>query len=229
MTAVLAAASARSTADKVAVAGLGGVNRRALDLLTDAAPIARILLPVAAAVAVATLVRWARAEHRNPNANPAKWFYVGSTLVMILLVAVNPLVGFIAYVGSHAAEYFLVVHHHLEGRYRPKPKADAPTADAPKVDAPQGAEPVDVRTGPVAAVVRSRAGRTGFIAAYLGGIGAVLVGLTTAGYPYYTLFVLIAGGLHLFYDGLIWKLRRPDVGRGFGIPSAQPPGATAPG
>jgi len=205
VTAVLAAASARSTADKVAVAGLGGVNRQALDLLTGAAPTARILLPVAASVAVATLVRWALAEHRNPNANPAKWCYVGSTLVMILLVAVNPLVGFIAYVGSHAAEYFLVVHHHLEGRYRPKPKAG---------------EPVDVRTGPIAAVVRSRAGRTGFIAAYLAGIGAVLVGLTAAGYPYFTLFVLIAGGLHLFYDGLIWKLRRPDVGRGFGIPNA---------
>ncbi|MBL7487728.1 hypothetical protein I6A60_09100 [Frankia sp. AgB1.9] len=212
VTAVLAAASARSTADKVAVAGLGGVNRQALDLLTDAAPIARILLPIAAAVAVAALVRWALAEHRNPNANPAKWFYVGSTLVMILLVAVNPLVGFIAYVGSHAAEYFLVVHHHLEGRYRPKAKAG---------------EPVDVRTGPVAAVVRSPAGRTGFIAAYLAGIGAVLVGLTAAGYPYFTLFVLIAGGLHLFYDGLIWKLRRPDVGRGFGIPGPQAPSAAS--
>jgi hypothetical protein len=234
VTAVLAAASTRSTADKVAVAGLGGVNRRALDLLTEAAPIARILLPIAAAVAIGTLVRWARAEHRNPNANPAKWFYVGSTLVMILLVAVNPLVGFIAYVGSHAAEYFLVVHHHLEGRYRPRPKAPEPSAAESRAGGAKAAEsragePVDVRTGPVAAVVRSRAGRTGFIAAYLAGIGAVLVGLTTAGYPYYTLFVLIAGGLHLFYDGLIWKLRRPDVGRGFGIPSTQPPGAPASG
>jgi hypothetical protein len=206
-TAVLAAASARSTADKVAVAGIGGANRRALDLLTDAAPVARVLLPIAAVVALVALVRWAIAERRNPNANPAKWYYVGSTLVMILLVAVNPLVGFVAYVGSHAAEYFLVVHHHLEGRYRPKPQASA------------AAEP---RTGPVAAVVRSRVGRTGFLAAYLAGIGAILVGLTTAGYPYFTLFVLIAGGMHLFYDGLIWKLRRPDVGRGFGIPGTVP-------
>lgn len=212
VTAVLAAAAAKGTADKVAVAGLGGVNRRALDLLTDARPLARILLPVAAAAAIVALVRWARAEHRNPTANPAKWAYVGSTLAMILLVAVNPLVGFVAYVGSHAAEYFLVVHHHLEGRYRPKPKAG---------------EPVDVRSGPVAAVVRSPAGRTGFIAAYLAGIGAVLAVLVSAGYPYYTLFVLIAGGLHLFYDGLIWKLRRPDVGRGFGLPSAPSPGGAA--
>jgi hypothetical protein len=212
-TAVLAAASARGTAAKVAVAGIGGANRQALDLLTGAAPIARILLPLAVVLAVVALVRWALAEHRNPNANPAKWIYIGSTLVMILLVAVNPLVGFVAYVGSHAAEYFLVVHHHLEGRYRPKPKPG---------------EPVDVRTGPVAAVVRSRAGRTGFIAAYLAGIGAMLVGLTAAGYPYFTLFVLIAGGLHLFYDGLIWKLRRPDVGRGFGIPSAPSQAGSAP-
>jgi hypothetical protein len=217
ITAVLAAAAATGTAEKVATAGIGGSNRRALDLLTDAAPVARVLLPFAALFALVALVRWIRAERRHTTANPAKWIYVGSTLLLIALIAVNPLVGFVAYVGAHAAEYFLIVHHHLEGRYRPRPKPGAPVPDA-----------AELRTGPVSTVVRSRAGRTGFLAAYLAAIGAVLVGLTSVGYPYFTLFVLIAGGLHLFYDGLIWKLRRPDVGRGFDLPGVAPgiaPGA----
>ncbi|MDT3442429.1 MULTISPECIES: hypothetical protein [unclassified Pseudofrankia] len=222
VTAVLAAAAADGTADKIAAADLGGANRRALDLLTDAAPVARVLLPFAALFALVALARWVLAERRHATANPAKWIYVGSTLALIALIAVNPLLGFVAYVGAHAAEYFLIVHHHLEGRYRPRAKPGAPAPDT-----------ADLRTGPVSAVVRSRAGRTGFLAAYLAGIGAVLAGLTSVGYPYFTLFVLIAGGLHLFYDGLIWKLRRPDVGRGFGLPGgtagATPAPTAAPG
>jgi hypothetical protein len=217
VTAVLAAGANRSTAATVEATGIDGANRQALDMLTSAAPVARLLLPLAVAVAVAALVRWAIAEHRNPTANPAKWLYVGSTLLMILLVAVNPLAGFVAYVGAHSAEYLMVVHHNLEGRYRPKAKPGAPAPD-----------PAALRTGPVSAVVRSRVGRTGFLAAYLAGIGALLAGLTSAGYPYFTLFVLIAGGCHVFYDGLIWKLRRPEVGGSFGLPGG-PPGSPVQG
>jgi hypothetical protein len=47
--------------------------------------------------------------------------------------------------------------------------------------------------------------------------GLVVVGSAALGYPWYTISVLTVGGLPPFYDGLIWKLRRVDVARGFGI------------
>ncbi len=37
-------------------------------------------------------------------------------------------------------------------------------------------------------------------------------------YEVYAFVFLTLGALHLFYDGLIWKLRRPEVARGFQIP-----------
>lgn len=56
-----------------------------------------------------------------------------------------------------------------------------------------------------------------FRAFYLASAGLLLVGLSAAGYPFAAVAVLILGALHLLYDGLIWKLRRPDVDAGFGL------------
>ena len=36
---------------------------------------------------------------------------------------------------------------------------------------------------------------------------------------YLTGFLLV-GGLHVFYDGFIWKLRRPNVANSLGVPTA---------
>ena len=52
-----------------------------------------------------------------PGANPAKWLYQGSSLLLIASIAVDPAAGFIAYVGAHAIEYFVVVYKTTETRY----------------------------------------------------------------------------------------------------------------
>ena len=53
------------TPGHIAQTGLRGKNRRGLDLLADLQPIARILLPLAAIVAVTLTVRWLRDETRR--------------------------------------------------------------------------------------------------------------------------------------------------------------------
>lgn len=34
---------------------------------------------------------------------------------------------------------------------------------------------------------------------------------------HYAVILFTVGGLHILYDGVIWKLRRPDVARSFGV------------
>ncbi len=50
-------------------------------------------------------------------------------------------------------------------------------------------------------------------------VGATLIWAVWAfgSFEVYGLVFLTLGALHLFYDGLIWKLRRPEVARGFRI------------
>jgi hypothetical protein len=65
---------------------------------------------------------------------------------------------------------------------------------------------------PLGRAVRARIGRTGFLALYLG----VIVGLVTllelhGSALSYALVFFTLGGLHVFYDGFIWKLRQPAV------------------
>ena len=35
----------------------------------------------------------------------------------------------------------------------------------------------------------------------------------------YALVVFTLGGMHVFYDGFIWKLRRPNVANSLGVPA----------
>ena len=104
---------------------------------------------------------------------------------------VDPVAGFIGYVGAHAVEYFVIVHHSLGTRY------------------------TDGSGGALGAAVRTSHGRTKFFIAYAAAI-ALLVALLgrTGNQAAYGFAVLFLGGLHVFYDGFIWKLRRPAVARG---------------
>ena len=110
----------------------------------------------------------------------------------------NPLVGLVGYVGAHAVEYVVTVHRHLGTRY---------------LGADDG--------GALGAAVRSPVGRTGVIGGYL-----VLVVVALHRAPCVRLggdllhVFLTVGGLHVFYDGLIWKLRRPTVAKGFALAPA---------
>jgi hypothetical protein len=172
--------------------GLRGKNRRGLDLLTDLQPIARILLPLAAVAAVVLTVRWLRDErHPGGSSGGSKRFYTASTAALFLTILVNPVAGFLGYVGSHAIEYFIIVHRSVGPKYA--------GADA------------DGRA-PVGYAVR-RLGRVGFFAVYIGIVFGALSVLGRYGSPTsYTVVILTLGGMHVFYDGFIWK--RPAADRG---------------
>src|SRR5579862_5719712 len=103
--AMVAAAANPRTPHYLAEVNLGDVNQRGIAFLTRLRPEAVVLLVPAVALAAVLTTRWVRAERATPTANPAKWVYVGATLLLIGTVCVDPVAGFAAYVGAHAVEY----------------------------------------------------------------------------------------------------------------------------
>jgi hypothetical protein len=183
-----------ATPGRVARLPLGDVNAASVDHLTALLPFAAALVAPVVLLSAVFAVRWIAGEYaraRRGEANPAKWVYVGSTAVLFAWMLVDPVAGFIAYVGAHAIEYFVIVNHSLGTRY------------------------ADGSGGPLGTAVRSPHGRTKFFAGYGLALIALIVLLARTGSPNaYGFAVLWFGGLHVFYDGFIWKLRRPAVARG---------------
>ena len=119
-----------------------------------------------------------------------KRFYTASTAALFVTILVNPVAGFLGYVGAHAIEYFIIVHRSAGPKYA-------------NADADGGA--------PLGYAMR-RLGRTGFFAAYIGIVLGVLSVLERYGSPTsYTVVILTLGGMHVLYDGFIWK--RPAADR----------------
>jgi len=197
--AVVWGAADSSTPDRIARAGLGGRNQKGLELLTNAAPAARLILPLMILGVAVLAVMWVRQELESEKVNPAKWIYMASSAALFTLIIVSPIAGFVGYVGAHAAEYYLIVYKHLGDRY-PDPVTDG------------GA--------PLGRAVRSGVGPLGLMVIYAMIVfTAVFVLRWYASWEIYAMVFLTLGALHLFYDGLIWKLRRPEVARSFKIPT----------
>lgn len=206
-----------STPGRAASLPLGENNQLAIDWLARLRPIAFALWVPAMIAVVALGVRWVLDERRRPTVNPMKWVYLGSTATLFLVMVVDPLAGIMGYVGAHALEYFVIVHQSLGKRYGTAP-AGATVAG--------GAGAPGSGRGPVLGrAVRARTGRLGFLAVYVAIIIAVVTVLERAGsrLAYIVVFFTL-GGLHVFYDGFIWKLRRPAVAQSLSIPPSAPPG-----
>ena len=203
--AVLIVASGHRTAKLITRVNLGAVNQRGASLLTALRPEAVALLPVGAAAAVILTGRWAMAERRRgPAVNPAKYVYLAATAALLVVVCADPIAGLAAFVGAHALEYFSIVN------------------------AAVGRRAADGGGGLVGRAVRAPTGRPGFFAVAIA--GAVLpVTFLTKHWSYVpaTTVYLSVGALHIFYDGFIWKLRRPSVARDLAITPA-PPAPPAP-
>jgi hypothetical protein len=174
---------------------LGGTNARGVELLNRMSTAARWLAVPIVVVMMTLTARWWRAERRlGATANPAKHLYLLATAALIATIVVDPIAGLVAYVGGHALEYFVIVHHSLRGR----------TDDAP-----------------VARATSTSAGRAGVYALYFAAIIALLVvTYPRLGGHGYGFVVLFFGALHILYDGFVWKLRRPAVAASLGVPAA---------
>jgi hypothetical protein len=211
--AVLVVAARPNTTALVRRVRLDGVNAGGIRLLTDTRPWALAMLVPAGLLALglaAAVLRqewdqWAgRSASANPDpakpANPAKWLYQGSSLLLIASIAVDPAAGFIAYVGGHAIEYFVVVYKTSEARYGRQRDGSTLLGRA--------AHRVTGRIICLALVV----GAGLLVHARLHGNG-------------FNVVLYTVGVLHFLYDGVIWKLRKPEVAADFAIAAAAPAAA----
>jgi hypothetical protein len=166
--------------------GLDDRSTTAIDALASARVAAVALIPFAGAIAVVLTSRSIRAERRRDARSPARLAYLGSTAVLLAVLAVDPVTGFVAYVGAHAAEYLFVVKWRVD-RAAKKPS-------------------VGDRVGALA----RRVGSGGTLCVY----AAVMVPVTAwvavaRSTDLGVVVVLTLGGLHLLYDGFIWRTPRP--------------------
>lgn len=177
---------------------LGATNADGVEVLQTLRPWAQwLLIPTVTAV-VALIIAWVRVEwQRRSEANPAKYIYVGSTAALFVVMLINPIVGIMGYVAAHAVEYFAIVHQTLGKRYKAQPGG-----------------------GALGRAVRLPFGRPMFYVTYIGIIAMITFSLKWYGDPtLYFVVYLTLGGMHVFYDGFIWKLRRPEVANSVGATS----------
>jgi uncharacterized membrane protein YidH (DUF202 family) len=178
--------------------GIGRTNRRSVELLHSGASVLRLVfVPLAVVAAIATL-RWLRSEHVDAaHASTPKRLYVLSTAALVVFVMVDPVAGFVGYVAAHSIEYFAIVHSSLRKR--------AATGDA----------------SAVARATASMAKRALVYAAYFAVIAAMIYfGKHTWDGTFYAFAILYFGGLHILYDGFVWKLRKPATAASLGITPA---------
>jgi hypothetical protein len=198
--AMAAVAANPRTPHYLAEVNVGEVNRQGIQLLARLRPEAILALVPAVTVAGVLTRRWVRAERTAPDANPAKWLYLGATAALVLVVCVDPVAGFAAYVGAHALEYFVIVRGATDRR------------------AASGGG------GLVGRLARSPVRASGFVAATsLAAVATLVVIERMSSFTVATALYLTVGALHIFYDGLIWKMRTPAVAHDLAV--APPPPA----
>ncbi len=169
---------------------LGRTNRMAILAFDPFLPLATVVFAVSAVLAGVLVVVWVVREIRM-GGSVAKWSYGAASLGLVVLIMVDPVVGLIAYVSTHAIEYAAVVRASLIGR-----------------------DDVEL----VARATRTPLRRLGSVVGYIGVIALLLaVVRTVPNGMAFTIFVL--GALHIVFDGLVWKLRRPEVAGPLGVPA----------
>jgi hypothetical protein len=185
------------TPERIERLQLGTANERSLELLVDLRPAAAAIMAVAAAFAVITTARWIRRERATGfAANPAAYLYVGATAALFVVAVIDPIAGLLGWVGAHAVEYFVIVATSLRARRETERSVVS------------GVDRVIGRRRGVAVLMLTSA---------LIGSLVVLVAELTAGLVLYGMIFFMIGGLHILFDGFIWKLRTPQVAESLAI------------
>lgn len=196
---LLAIAAMPSTTHLVQRSEIDSRNAQGIELLVRLRPVAGALLVIAVGAAAAVIVSAGRHEIRaGAGANPAKWAYQASSLLLLASIVVDPIAGFIAYVTAHAVEYAVIVDRTARKRYDRSSSA-GPAARAPGVLGSMAGHPL---------------GRI----AYFGGIVVAALMLYRSFHgAWINAVVYTVGGLHFTYDAVIWKLRKPATASEFGV------------
>jgi len=185
---VLAVFVAFAGADLGSVAhtvGLGRRNRALIEAVESAQVAVTVLLPVALVAAILIAARWIRIELQRPTHSASRLVYIGSTAAMLAVLAVNPIAGFVGYVGAHAAEYFLVVRWRVDRAAQRRTAGDAVGWLARRVGGIGTMGLYAVAVSVLTVTIRAMDART---------VASVLV--------------LTLGALHLLFDGVIWRSPR---------------------
>ena len=164
--------------------GQAGNNTQVVKFLTDLRPVA---LWVAVPLVLLTLGlawRWWTEERARPQ-NPAKHWYVGSTMLMFAVAPISPMGALLGFVGSHAVEYYLVVARSLRSRTTTKPGSNLA-----RLTAVAGPWPLVAGFSVLLTVVV---------------YGAMLGPALDAG----AVAALTLGAMHFLFDGIIWRTGRP--------------------
>jgi hypothetical protein len=171
--------------------GVGRTNATGIRTLATFNTSAAALFWLTAVGASVLTWRWWRAERAGGTTAAPKLIYTLGTFGLLVMVMVDPLAGIAGYVAAHSIEYFGIVHSSLRTR----------SDDAP-----------------VARLSRTAWRRAALYAAYFAAI-AILIRVTATPFHgrIYAFAVLFLGALHIFYDGFVWKLRRPAVAASLGI------------
>jgi hypothetical protein len=155
-----------------------------------------IPLGLAALAVLALYGSQERTAVQEGNANPGKWQYAGSMLLLTCGLVYDPLAGLIAMVAGHAIEYCVVVMNTLRSRYG------------------RGASARSL----LAAWAGSTSRRWALLLTFLG-VFLLLDFQARDALPAgsYLIAIYTVGLLHFVYDAVIWKLRKPAVATDLGI------------
>jgi hypothetical protein len=202
---VAASPAAMSQFERFGVA-LGGQAQEIRLMFSYRALFLALAIPLGLA-ALAVLALYGSQEHaavQEGSANPGKWQYAGSMLLLTCGLVYDPLAGLIAMVAGHAIEYCVVVMNTLRSRYG----RSASTRSL------------------LAAWAGSTSRRWALLITFLGVFLLLDVqARDTLPAGSYLIAIYTVGLLHFVYDAVIWKLRKPAVATDLGITVSGAPAA----
>jgi hypothetical protein len=145
------------------------------------------------AVALVFTALFVRQEYLNRDRmSVAKMLYVTSILLLYAVFFRSLVIGYVVFGFSHALEYIALVNIFVKAKYARRPEAQS---------------------------LLARASTRLWLSSSIFGVGVVGVCVAAQLWNAQALAIYIVGSsfLHFIYDGLIWKVRRPEVGAPLGI------------
>jgi hypothetical protein len=168
-------------------------GRVVLDSLGDTLHYMTALSYPILAVALVFTGLFVRQEYLNRDRmSVAKVLFVTSILLLYAVFFRSLVIGYVVFGFSHAVEYIALVNIFVKTKYAQRPEARSPLA---------------------------RASRRWWLSSSL--FAVVVIGICAVMQLKYAealgIYIVGSSFLHFLYDGWIWKVRQPDVGRPLGI------------